>query len=396
MKVSIVVPTFNQGKYITECLKSIYTQTYRDIEVIIQDSLSNDGTEAICNKYTKMDPRFRYCREKDSGQSDAINRGLAESSGQLWTWICSDDRYNNSRAVAKLVDAFVGVRASGKAAVGAFGRAFFMDEAGAITGPYPQMNTDIKREDLQMDWPLAQPASILLRQRVLDVGGLVTALRLGMDLDLFIKMLEGGRRFVYLDHPVADVRLHPDSKSVKLRVATALTAMYIVQEHFGPIVNLSKSRHAENLHCAFDGDSEEVNHLKSALRESEADRAARLDQIQQLTELLRESEADRAARLDQIQQLAELLRESEADRAARLDQIQQLAELLRESEADRALRSEQIEILTKYLRELTCAFEGLRSSSLYWLLSMSSFIKSFERVLRKIQSEDGDPPATIS
>src|SRR5208337_241637 len=104
MKVSIVVPTLNQGKYLTECLESIYTQTYRDMEVIIQDSLSNDGTEAVRNKYTQMDPRFRYCREEDSGQSDAINRGLAKSSGELCTWICSDDRYNNSLAVARLVD----------------------------------------------------------------------------------------------------------------------------------------------------------------------------------------------------------------------------------------------------------------------------------------------------
>ncbi len=267
MKVSIIVPTFNQGKYLTECLESIHTQTYRDIEVIIQDSLSNDGTEAICHKYTQMDPRFRYCREKDSGQSDAINRGLAKSSGELWTWICSDDRYNNSQAVAKLVDAFEGARASGTGAVGAFGRACFMDEDGKITGPYPQMCTDIKREDLQMDWPLSQPASILLRQRVLDVGGVLTELHLGMDLDLFIKMLEGGRRFVYMDHPVADVRLQPDSKSVKLNVATAVTAMYIVQEHFGSIGNPSKSAYAKQLHYAFGKDSEEVNHLKYALRE---------------------------------------------------------------------------------------------------------------------------------
>lgn len=332
MKVSIVVPTLNQGKYITECLESIYTQTYRDIEVIIQDSLSNDDTEAVCNQYTQMDPRFRYCREKDSGQSDAINRGLAKSSGELWTWICSDDKYNNSLAVAKLVDAFDGARVSGTEAVGAFGRACFMNEDGKITKPFPQMTTDVKREDLQTDWPLSQPSSILLRQRVLDVGGVVSALHLGMDLDLFIRMLEGGRRFVYLDHPVADVRLHPGSKTVKLHVATAVTAMYIVQEHFGSIGNPSKSSYAKYLQSAFDKDSEEVNHLKSVLRESEA---------------------------------------------------------------DRALRGEQIEILTKYLRELICAFEELRSSKLYWLLRMSSFIKSFERALLQM-SEDADPSTTIS
>jgi|GEM_PF-3638206 hypothetical protein len=473
MKVSIVVPTFNQGKYIKECLESIYTQKYRDIEVIIQDSLSNDGTEAICDKYTQMDPRFRYCREKDLGQSDAINRGLAKCSGKLWTWICSDDRYNNSQAIAKLVDAFKRGCASDAGAVGAFGRACFMDEDGKITGPYPQMNTHIEREDLQMDWPLSQPSSILLRQRVLDVGGVVTEFHLAMDLDLFIKMLEGGRRLVYLDHPVADVRVQPHSKSVKQHIATAVTAMYIVQEHFGSIGNPSKSAYAKQLHYAFDKDSEEVAHLKAVLRESEADRAARLEQIlmfkemleqseadraarlelilmfkgmleqseadraarleqilmfkemleqseadralrgeqiEILTKHLRESEADRAARLEQILMFKEMLEQSEADRAARLEHIHRLTAMVQESEHDRALRGEQIEILTKRLREketrldflceqigvLTCAFEGLRSSRLYWLLSMSSFIKCFERVLPKIQSKDSDPSTTIS
>ncbi len=494
MKVSIVVPTFNQGKYIAECLESIYTQTYRNIEVIIQDSLSNDGTEAICDKYIQMDPRFHYCREKDSGQSDAINRGLAKCSGELWTWICSDDRYNNSEAIAKLVEAFENECASDTGAVGAFGRACFMDEDGRITGPYPQMNTHIKREDMQMDWPLSQPSSILLRQRVLDVGGVVTEFHLAMDLDLFIKMLEGGRRLVYMDHPVADVRVQPHSKSVKLHIATAVTAMYIVQEHFGSIGNPSQSAYAKQLHYAFDKDSEEVNQLKAALRESEADRAARLEQIlmfkemleqseadraarlelilmfkgmleqseadraarleqilmfkemleqseadraarlehlnrltaivkesehdralrgeqiETLTKHLKESEADRAARLEHMLMFKEMLEQSEADRAARLEHINRLTAMVKESEHDRELRGEQIEILTKCLREkearlnflceqisvLTCAFEGLRSSSLYWLLGMSSFIKCFERVLPKIQSKDGDPSATIS
>lgn len=59
---------------------------------------------------------------------------------------------------------------------------------------------------------------------------------------------------MYLDHPVADVRLQPGSKTVKLYVATAVTAMYIVQEHFGSIGNASKSVYAKGLHHAFHED----------------------------------------------------------------------------------------------------------------------------------------------
>ena len=98
--LSIVVPTFNQGQYIADCLNSICNQSYENIEVIIQDSLSDDETESICTAAAIADSRVKYFREKDSGQSDAINRGLRRSSGAAWTWICSDDFYLNDHCLA--------------------------------------------------------------------------------------------------------------------------------------------------------------------------------------------------------------------------------------------------------------------------------------------------------
>src|SRR4051794_10116781 len=95
MKASIVIPTFNQGPFINECLLSILNQSYQNFEVIIQDSMSTDQTEEICQRFASKDARFLYFREKDTGQSDAINRGLARSTGEIWTWICSDDYYTD-------------------------------------------------------------------------------------------------------------------------------------------------------------------------------------------------------------------------------------------------------------------------------------------------------------
>jgi SAM-dependent methyltransferase len=91
--------------------------------------------------------------------------------------------------------------------------------------------------------------------------------------------------------------------------------------------------------------------LRRRNTESEADRAARLAQVEELTAQLRESEADRAARLAQVEELAAQLRESEADRAARLAQVEEVTRQLRESDADRAARLEQIHELSRLLRE---------------------------------------------
>ena len=95
----------------------------------------------------------------------------------------------------------------------------------------------------------------------------------------------------------------------------------------------------------------QVNRLTELLQESEADRTARLEQIDELTQLLQESKADRAARLEQIEELTRLLQDSEADRTARLEQIDDFTRLLQESEADRTARLEQEEELTRLLQE---------------------------------------------
>ncbi len=97
--------------------------------------------------------------------------------------------------------------------------------------------------------------------------------------------------------------------------------------------------------------SQQIEELTGMLRESESDRAARSQQIEELTGMLRESESDRAARSQQIEKLTRMLREAESDRTARRQQIEELTGMLRESESDRAARGQQIEELTVMLRE---------------------------------------------
>jgi hypothetical protein len=96
-------------------------------------------------------------------------------------------------------------------------------------------------------------------------------------------------------------------------------------------------------------DRERLARLERALAESEADRAARLRNMNELERLLKESEADRAARLRNMNELERLLKESEADRAARLRNMNELERLLKESEADRAARLERIQALERVI-----------------------------------------------
>lgn len=92
--ISIVIPSYNKVKYISETLDSIINQSYRNIEIIIQDGRSTDGTIEIIKKYaTKYPSLIKYESKKDGGQLTAINTGLKKTKGEIVTFINADDVY---------------------------------------------------------------------------------------------------------------------------------------------------------------------------------------------------------------------------------------------------------------------------------------------------------------
>jgi len=87
VKISIITPTLNHAQYIEDTILSVKNQDYSDFEHIIIDGGSTDGTVDILKKY----PHLIWISEKDSGQSNAINKGFKMASGDILAWINSDD-----------------------------------------------------------------------------------------------------------------------------------------------------------------------------------------------------------------------------------------------------------------------------------------------------------------
>lgn len=93
-KISIVIPSFNKVKYIGKTLDSIISQNYHNLEVIIQDGGSTDGTLGVIKEYASKYPGvIKYESGRDGGQLDAINKGLRKSKGEIVTYINADDYY---------------------------------------------------------------------------------------------------------------------------------------------------------------------------------------------------------------------------------------------------------------------------------------------------------------
>jgi Glycosyltransferases involved in cell wall biogenesis len=88
-RISLVTPSFNQGAYLEETIRSVLLQGYPNLEYHIIDGGSIDESVAIIRKYEPW--LASWISERDRGQSDAINKGFARSSGEIFNWLCSDD-----------------------------------------------------------------------------------------------------------------------------------------------------------------------------------------------------------------------------------------------------------------------------------------------------------------
>lgn len=112
-RVSIVIPCYNAEKFISKQLESILLQDYSDIELIVFDDGSQDGTSHIVDSYI---PKFikrgwsaKLIQQNNAGQSNVINTGLSLITGEYFVWPDADDFYNSSEAVSKMVHAFEGL-----------------------------------------------------------------------------------------------------------------------------------------------------------------------------------------------------------------------------------------------------------------------------------------------
>ena len=95
-KVSVIVPIYNTEKYLPDCLNSIISQTYKDLEIILVDDGSTDKSGKIIDDYAKKDKRIKVIHQKNAGQSAARNKGIKTATGAYLSFVDSDDRIKPS------------------------------------------------------------------------------------------------------------------------------------------------------------------------------------------------------------------------------------------------------------------------------------------------------------
>lgn len=203
-KITIITPSYNQGQYIEDTILSVLNQGYPDLEYIIVDGGSTDNTVDIIKKYS--DRIAWWVSEKDTGQSNAINKGFSRSTGDIINWLNSDDQL-----MPGALTAVAGYFQQHPDAVMVHGR---IEYFGETTTYYSQ---NISKKDIATRYVshicMPQPASFY-RKKLLDEQGLLDeSLHFSMDTDLFIR---AGLHYsiVQAVDVFARFRLHAASKSV--------------------------------------------------------------------------------------------------------------------------------------------------------------------------------------
>jgi glycosyltransferase involved in cell wall biosynthesis len=239
-RVSVVIPVYNQERYVGECVQSALDQTYQDREVVVVDDGSTDRTP---DRLAAFGDQIRSIRQPNAGFAAALNHGIAQSRGQYLAWLSSDDLFLPPKLERQV--AYLDTHPEVDLVYTDF---YEIDPAGqvirAVRSPwYPDRRQFVR----QMLWNnFVNGSSVLMRRTaVAAVGGFPTSPRFQADGIMWFAMLAGGA-FGHVPEPLTRYRIHPGQGSrdvarlqrdMELYYRRALS-VFTLEELFGDLAQI--------------------------------------------------------------------------------------------------------------------------------------------------------------
>lgn len=221
--ISIVTPSFNQARFLRRTIESVRAQEYPHVEYRVIDGGSTDGTLDVLRSFGDQ---VRWRSEPDDGQADAINKGLAQSRGEIQAYLNSDDVLLPG-ALARVAEHFR--RHPDWDLV--YGNAWHVDVDDRILDHYP---TDgYSRARLLQDCCICQPAAFWRRRIAERIGPFDPTLHYALDLDYWLRIDGAGGRIVHVPEVLACSRLHAQTKTLSCRLDVYREIIAVSVRHAG-------------------------------------------------------------------------------------------------------------------------------------------------------------------
>jgi glycosyltransferase involved in cell wall biosynthesis len=200
--ISVIIPAYNQARYISTAIQSVLGQTYPHFELVVVDDGSTDETPRILSSI--QDPRLRVVTQSNAGLSAARNTGLRESSAPLVTFLDADDYFfpDKLEVLWHYLEEHpeIGLVA---------GRVRYIDHLGNTIFEPVESSTKLGLPDLLFQNPICVSGVLLWRKWLDRVGVFDESLRACEDLDLWLRLASAGCQMAWVDYPVVAYRIHP-------------------------------------------------------------------------------------------------------------------------------------------------------------------------------------------
>lgn len=233
--VSVLTPSYGQARFIRACLQSVQAQTYQNVEHIVQDGGSGDGTLDVLAAAAGASRNLSWESAPDDGQSDAVNRAFRRSQGDIIAWLNSDDGFFGPKVLQAVVECF---QRHPQVDV-VYGDSAYVSERGSLLRHIRGRWEDYKYA-FPYECPLNQPSVFIRRRSVSGPDLLDTSLHFALDYELWIRMAVDGRRFHRLPKLLAFDRDHP-SRKVRTLLAVREREWKLLEERYGIRLNLRPS-----------------------------------------------------------------------------------------------------------------------------------------------------------
>lgn len=203
-KISIVTPSYNQGKYLEKTILSVLEQGYPNLEYIIIDGGSTDESVDIIKKYS--DRLTYWVSEPDRGQSHAINKGFERATGEIFGWLNSDDLYSNN-TLSRVA------RINWQRADFCFGEGVWIDADGITLHRYPTIFPT--KLTLKSCCTLCQPTVFFSKRTYRELGPFSLEYHNSFDYEYWLRAVSNGKTFKYIPRVLAESRMHLENKTLK-------------------------------------------------------------------------------------------------------------------------------------------------------------------------------------
>lgn len=233
-RVTVVTPSYNQGLFIEECIRSVLLQDYPNLEYMVIDGGSHDDTVGIVQKYAGA--LAHYVSEPDRGQAHAINKGWRRASGEILAWLNADDVYLPG-AITHAVSTLMANPSVGLV----YGNGYHISEQGKMLDAYPSEPFDLQR--LGDTCYICQPTVFLRRHLAEAVDYVDETLRYALDYDLWLRIAQRSA-FQFIPEFLAQSRLHKDCKTVKHAVPRAREVLAMLYKHYHAVPPLKVGGYA--------------------------------------------------------------------------------------------------------------------------------------------------------